>query len=894
LDVKRRYIVRFASNVLRGLGIGTVSLVLVAGSGGVADAAGTGAYLLTAAAPDATYSPTFTGNGLLGVRVPPVGQGYAPGTVPAQSELAGFYAQPAGGVQQRANIPTWSTLAFSDGGEPFSLSSGSTSDWRQSLDLRTGVVTTSARWTAPDGHLTELTYRLLTDRARPDIGLVTLQLTPSWSGLATVTDTIDGTPATLSSQVSKGWVSDSQRDWVEVQAQGTGIDLAVASQLRTSPNIDATTTDVGQSTDQSVGQELSFPVTAGQTYTVTKYVAVESSQSAFDPTATAQANAGSAARAGLAALRRANDAAWAALWNGRIDVIDNPSLATEVNASEFYLWSSTRAGVDWSISPAGLSSNGYNGHVFWDAETWMYPALLAEHPDLAAGINAYRFDRLSAADLHAAETGYQGARFPWESALDGTEQIPPPASINSEGLFEQHITADIALAQWQYYLATGSKRWLSTQGWPVISAAAAFWASRVTLGSDGQFHVLGVTGPDEENPDVNDEAYTNAAARTTLRDAVQAARALGMNAPASWSQIASRIVVPATTRPAIQPEFQGYGGQLVKQADVSLLQYPWAFPMSSRVARNDLDYYTQRTDPDGPSMTDAIGSIDTSALGTAGCAAYVYTQRSVEPFIRDAFDQFSETRNGGAFTFMTGIGGFLQEFIYGYSGLRWNAHAVQLAPSLSAQIGALVLNGLTWRGRHFTISIGPRRTTIRLNRGAAMPVIVRGRKRTVRAGHSLTVATRRPDLIRTGDLVRCGDATASTAQPGAPPLAAVDGSGATDWQPASLPATLTAPVRGGPRRVRTASLRWGEQFPPAPGPNVPPPPGPVTTLRASGYTVQVSANGHAWRTVAAVSGRTTGTVDVVQFAATRARFVRVQITASATSQAPVLDELTVG
>ena len=75
----------------------------------------------------------------------------------------------------------------------------------------------------------------------------------------------------------------------------------------------------------------------------------------------------------------------------------------------------------------------------------MYPSLLAQHPDLAAGMNAYRYQRLSQAEQHATATGYQGARFPWESALDGTEQIPPPVSVNSEGLYEQHITADIAL-----------------------------------------------------------------------------------------------------------------------------------------------------------------------------------------------------------------------------------------------------------------------------------------------------------------------------------------------------------------------------------------------------------------------------------------------------------------
>jgi trehalose/maltose hydrolase-like predicted phosphorylase len=868
LDVKRRSIERFASNpLLRALAIVTVSLVLVEPGGGVAAAAPSGAFALTASDPGAAYAPTFTGNGLLGVRVPPVGQGYADGPVPAESELAGFYAQPPGGVQRRASIPTWSTLTFSDGGQPFSLSSGTTTDWRQALDLRTGVVMTSARWTAPDGHLTELTYRLLTDRARPDIGLVTLQLTPHWSGVAAVTDAIDGTPADLSSEVTKGWTPDSQSDWVQVQAQGTGIGAAIASQLQTSANIHATTTEVDGSADQSVGQELSFRVTAGRTYSITKYVAVESSATVADPLARAQTNAAGAARAGLMALRRGSDAAWAALWNGRIDVGDNPSLATEVNASEFYLWSSTRAGVDWSIAPAGLSSNGYNGHIFWDAETWMYPALLAQHPDLAAGINAYRLDRLAAAEQHAAETGYQGARFPWESALDGTEQIPPPVSINSEGLFEQHITADVALAQWQYYLATGDRKWLAAAGWPVISAAAAFWASRVTLGSDGAYHILGVTGPDEENPDVDDEAYTNAAARTTLGVAVQAARALRISAPADWSQVASQIVVPANASPVIHPEFAGYAGQLVKQADVTLLQYPWAFPMTSRTARNDLDYYTPRTDPAGPSMSDAIASIDSAAIGTAGCASYVYTERSVQPFISDVFDQFSETRTGGAFTFITGIGGFLQEFLYGYSGLRWNADAVRLAPSLTGQIGGLVLNGLTWRGRHFTVAIGPRRTTIHLNRGPAMPVTARGRRRKLRAGHSFSVATRRPDLARTTDLVRCGAAAATTSRPGAPPLAAVDGSSATGWQPLSLPATLSVPVKRGPRRVSSASLQWGEQWPPAPAPNVPPLPGPVTALRASSYTIQVSTDGHRWRTAADVAGRTTGTVDVMKFPA---------------------------
>ncbi|HTU88007.1 MAG TPA: glycosyl hydrolase family 65 protein [Solirubrobacteraceae bacterium] len=869
-----------------------------------APAANTGAFTLTADSPSGTYAPTFTGNGMLGVRVPPSGQGYAGGTVPAQSELAGFYAWPTGSptvsqnVQQRANIPTWSTLTFSDGGQAFTVPGPGISNWHQSIDLHTGIVTTTARWTAPDGHVTDLSYQVLTDRANQYVGLVRLQLTPQWSGTATVTDAIDGTADTtanplLTSQVSKGWNTAGDQDWVTVQTVGTNIQATLASQLQTSSNVLATNTPTDATTDQSVGQQLSFPVTAGQTYTLIKYVGVESSQDTTDTVGAAQSQATAAADTGWTSLLTGNDAAWASLWKGSIGILGNRTLATDVNASQFYLWSSTRDGVDWSVSPAGLSSNGYDGHIFWDAETWMYPTLLAQHPDLAAGMDAYRYQRLSEAEQHATATGYAGARFPWESALDGTEQIPPPTSVNSEGLYEQHITADIALAQWQYYLVTGNRGWLATQGWPVISGAANFWASRATLGSDGRYHIDGVTGPDEENPDVNDEVYTNVGAMRTLQDAVQAAHVLGIAAPASWSRIAAGLVVPVNTKLNMHPEFSGYAGQLVKQADVTMLQYPWGYSMPGKLALGDLDYYVPRSDPGGPSMDDAINLIDTATLGTSGCSAYVYTERSYQPFIRDVFHQFSETRTGGAFTFMTGIGGFLQEFLYGYSGMRWNSSNVGLDPSLTSQIGGIVLHDLRWRGRVFEVAIGSQRTKVTLVSGAALPVSTPGGLRKVRRGHPLTLTTRRPDLTATSDLVRCGHAVATSSQPGAPALAAVDGSPATDWQPTEVHASLTAPLQPLAGAIRTITLRWGRQWPAVPGPNIPPPPGPVVVLRPASYSVQVSSNKRVWRTVAFVHGRA-GVLDTVRLKrGVKARFVRIRVTAASATKLPMLEELTV-
>ncbi|HEY1716250.1 MAG TPA: glycosyl hydrolase family 65 protein [Solirubrobacteraceae bacterium] len=851
-------------------------------------AAASGSFVLTATNPGtkAGYAPTFTGNGLLGVRVPPTGQGYAAGTVPAQSELAGFYAKPtkpmkaSDGVQQRANIPTWSTLTFADGGQPFSLNAGTTSGWRQSLDLHTGVITTSATWKAPDGHTTRLNYQVFTDRANAHLGLVQLTLTPQWSGTAAVTDEIDGSPATLSDEAGKGFDAATRQTFVDVKTQTLGVEAAIASRLQTSANVTATPTEADQTKAQTIGQQISFPVTSGQTYTFTKFVGIDDSQDTTTPVAAAQAEAATGALDGYDAALSANQAAWSALWNGRVDVLGNGTVATDVNASEFYLWSNTRAGVDWSISPAGLSSNGYDGHIFWDAETWMYPSLLAQHPDLAAGMDAYRFNRLTEAQQHATATGFSGARFPWESALDGTEQIPPPVSVNSEGVFEKHITADIALAQWQYYLVTGDKVWLATQGWPVISGAADFWASHATRAADGSYHLDAVTDPDEENPNVNDAAFTNAGAKTTLQDALAAAQALGQAAPASWSQIAAGLNVPTAVKGGtrIHPEFSGYGGQLVKQADVTLLQYPWQLPMSPSVAQNDINYYVPRTDPMGPSMSDAVNEIDSSKLGTAGCSAYVYTQRSYQPFIRDVFHQFSETKTGGAFTFMTGIGGFLQEFLYGYSGLRWDPSDVRVAPSLNRQISGVVLHNLTWRGRTFEVSIGSHSTTVTLQSGDPLPLSTPSGAKTVSAGQSVTIPTARPDLKGTRDAVRCQTARSSSAQPGAPALAAVDGSTATDWQPVSVPASVTAPTATGHRVIKRVVIQWGRLWPAQPKPNIHPKAGPVRTLRPGAYLLQVSSNGRHWRTVTAVTGHPNRVTDTLTFPKVSARFVRVKIT----------------
>jgi trehalose/maltose hydrolase-like predicted phosphorylase len=136
----------------------------------------------------------------------------------------------------------------------------------------------------------------------------------------------------------------------------------------------------------------------------------------------------------------------------------------------YHLYSFTREGTALPPSPMGLSGLGYNGHVFWDTELWMYPAVLLLHPEIAKSMVEYRFQRLEAAKRNAFSKGYKGAMYPGKCG-NSVEETPVWAL---SGPFEHHITACVAIAAWNYYCVTQDKIWLREKGWPILSATATF------------------------------------------------------------------------------------------------------------------------------------------------------------------------------------------------------------------------------------------------------------------------------------------------------------------------------------------------------------------------------------------------------------------------------------
>ncbi|SNC60970.1 Trehalose and maltose hydrolase (possible phosphorylase) [Hymenobacter gelipurpurascens] len=394
--------------------------------------------------------------------------------------------------------------------------------------------------------------------------------------------------------------------------------------------------------------------------------------------------------------------AWQELWKSDIQIEGDAQAQQDVHSMLYHLYSFSRAGTAFSPSPMGLSGLGYNGHVFWDTDVWMFPALLVLHPDIAKSLIEYRFQRLEPARRNAFAHGYQGAQYPWESADTGVEETPVWAL---SGPFEHHISGCVALAAWQYYCVTQDKDWLREKGYPILSATADFWASRVERNGPGHYDIKNVVAADEWAENVDNNAFTNAAAQVNLRNATAAAKLLGLKANPDWLHVAQNIPILKMPDGTTQ-EHATYKGEGIKQGDVNLLAYPLSVITDPAQIRKDLAYYETRVPTEGtPAMTQAIFALLYSRLGNADKAQHFF-QDAYLPNLLPPFRVIAETKGGTNPYFATGAGGVLQAVMMGFGGL-------EITPSGLAQRKSTLPTG--WKSVRIT-GAGPQRKTYSVTR----------------------------------------------------------------------------------------------------------------------------------------------------------------------------------
>jgi len=699
------------------------------------------------------YFPGYLGNGYLSTLTAPRG------TEATRAYLVGFMDYAAGDMSRPAAIPGWTEIDFSPGGADerygwlnrASLEAGHFSEYRQTLDLRAATLTTHYRF-LDRGRSTAIEVRTLVSEAAPHLAATTFAFTPDYDGTVRLSFALLlwaqyaprfplaqlGGPEMEEAVAAQGlsleaqppatpdraavWypgytqVRSSDGDvatrslWLEGEAQH-GLSMAMAATLAVPEGVPATALSLRKDRYR-LALDVSMKVQRGHTYVFTKYIAV--SRAGWGGNATEDLALAREARAGgLERLLQQQRAAWDALWDADVLIVGDAQAQQVVHSELYYLLASTTANTAW---PAGACAHtpGYADHAFWDSDTWIMPALLLLHPQRARSLLAFRTRTLEAARERARQHGFDGAMFPWESDPEnGSEQTPHSAVVLADT--EIHVNADVAIAQWQYFLATQDRAWLRTQGWPVIREVARFWASRATWNERAhRYEILHVTSVAESHNDIPNDTFTNVSAARALRIASDAARVVGERADPLWGRIAGELYIPFAADgqhhlpfdPAVALPSEDFGG-----GPLALLFLPSLdLQMSKELRLSDYEFGIRANSAErvgAAPMGIAPRSIAAAMIGNEADAATWFATNFTGGSLKPPFNVRTETSSNNTGYFITGSGGYLQSLLYGFSGLRIREAGLveAYAPVLPPGWKSLTLHNVSFRGRRMDIRI---------------------------------------------------------------------------------------------------------------------------------------------------------------------------------------------
>ena len=692
------------------------------------------------------YFPTYLANGFFTT------SSSLRGTDPTLSFMVGVMDYTPGDVPRPAALPSWAEMDYFDGAgwlNATPVTADSFRNYRQTLQMYDGLLSTQYVF-ASRGRATSVAVTTFVSEDATHLGVTSLSLTPDFTGTVRLRFTLRPHPAPVhrfplaavpSAELRKseaefeaqirlsdptapergaewypGYVniqssdaSDAQRTiWITGSAiNGPQIAEAAAIELPTGV---AVTESKAQKSPQLVSIEVALRVERGRTYTFTKYVAA--SQENWGGLKSSVIELAKEARGeGFRSLLAKHESAWHELWKSDIVVQGDPEIQRVIHSDLFYLYENSTVNTTWAMAGCGLSPN-YWGHSFWDSDSWDFPALVLLHPDRAKSLAMFRYRTLPAAEARAKEYGYRGAMYPWESdPQKGTESTDH--DFVPIGSREIHLDGDIVISQWQYYLATGDTAWLRDYGYKVIRETAEFLTSRVTYNREkSRYEILHVCSPDEIYNDVPNDSFTNAVTQKALRAAVAAAGVVGQPPDAQWAEIAQKMYIPFSEKEQRHLDFDEtvpHDRKSWMGSAISWLAYPpLDLAMSSEVRRNDYDFAVQSLTDLTPNtdgindMVPVILSIDASVVGDAA-DAYQRLKFSNGPFLKPPFNVRSETPGNNHLYILCVSSGFLENFLYGFTGLRLTDRGLTAVypPVLPSAWKTVTIKGIKLHGAEY-------------------------------------------------------------------------------------------------------------------------------------------------------------------------------------------------
>jgi alpha,alpha-trehalose phosphorylase len=379
----------------------------------------------------------------------------------------------------------------------------------------------------------------------------------------------------------------------------------------------------------------------------------------------------------------------------------------------------------------GLTGPGYDGHAFWDSESFVLPVLTYTIRGSARDALIWRHSILPAARERATQLGLSGAAFPWRTIAGEECSAYWPA-----GTAAFHVNADIADAVMRYVNATGDVDFEGLYGLELLVATAQLWSSLGSFDRNGGFRIDGVTGPDEYSAVADNNVYTNLMARRNLRGAADAAQRYRDRCPevtdeeiARWRRAADAMILPYDEELGVHPQSEGftehapwdfaacrnryplllhfpyvdlYRKQVVKQADLTLALFTCGDEFSHDEKVRDFEYYEPLTVRDSSlsACSQAIVAAETGHLQLA----YDYL---AEAALMDLDNLHYNTKDG---LHMASLGGAWLAVVCGFGGMRDHGGKLSFKPRVPAELERLTFN-LRWRGSHLRVQVTPEEAT---------------------------------------------------------------------------------------------------------------------------------------------------------------------------------------
>lgn len=441
-----------------------------------------------------------------------------------------------------------------------------------------------------------------------------------------------------------------------------------------------------------------------------------------------------------AALAGARDAGWKGLLDAQrryldwfwaradVEVDGDPEIQQAVRFALFHLLQAAARAEGRAIAAKGLTGPGYDGHCFWDTETFVLPALTYSVPETVAHALRWRHSILPAARSRARQLGLRGAAFPWRTIAGAACSGYWPA-----GVAAFHIGADIADAVTRYVAASADERFARNEGLELLVETARLWASLGFHDGEGRFRIDGVTGPDEYSAVADNNLYTNLMARHNLEAAADAAeryvdqaRRLGVDEDEAraWRAAAQAIVVPFDEQRGVHLQAEGYTAhqvwdcaatapdhyplmlhyayfdlyrkQVVKQADLVLALYLRGEAFTAEEKARDFAYYEAITVRDS-SLSAGIQAVVAAEVGHMALA-YDYL---AEAALMDLDDLEDNTRDG---LHLASLAGAWAVLVAGFGGMRTVGDVLHFVPRLPQGISRISFT-VTFRRRRLQVEI---------------------------------------------------------------------------------------------------------------------------------------------------------------------------------------------